>query len=65
MFVELSLNMGIKWRNLATSSVLHSVHMIPADLHPDKTMLFAFWSVSIIWVDDKKIKIAEINAPLN
>ena len=26
IFMELSLNIGVKWRNLATSSILHSVH---------------------------------------
>ena len=49
MFMELSINIGVKRRSLATSSSLHSVHMIQADLHPDKTMLFPFWSVLRIW----------------
>ena len=36
MFVELSLNIGIKLRNLAISSVLQSQSMIPVDLHPEE-----------------------------
>ena len=50
MFVELFLNMGVKRRNLATSSVLHSVHDT-GGFHPDK-MLFPFWSVTRIWGED-------------
>ena len=47
MFVALSLNIAVKRRNLATGGFF-TVSMIPADLHPDKTMLFPFWSISRI-----------------
>ena len=63
MSVELSLNVGVKERNLATSSVLHmQCPWLSADLHPDKTML-----LGVYWESGAKvmeIKVAEINAPL-
>ena len=42
MIVQLSLNVWAKQRNLATSSVLHSIHdtAVPEDLHTVKIMLF-------------------------
>ena len=45
MFVELVLKVEIKRRNLTNVTV----PMISADLHPDKTRLFPFWSVTRIW----------------
>ena len=62
MFVELSLNIGVKRRNLATSNVLHSAH---EDLYSDKTMFFSFWSVSRLGAKIIEIKVAEINVNKN
>ena len=48
--MELLLNMGIlKSEGIWQLRAFFTVSTIPADLHPDKTMLFDFWSVLIIW----------------
>ena len=65
MFVELFLNLGVKQRNLATSSVLHKVHDTGGS-HPDKTMFFFLSGVyRVFGAKIMAIKVAEINAPLN
>ena len=65
MFVELSINIGIKWRNLATTGVLHSVHDTGGSSPWQNN---AFLLSGVYWEFGAKImeiKVAEINAPLN
>lgn len=62
---SLSVNVWAKLRNLATSSVLHSIHdtAVPEDLHTVKMMLFR---VSQIWGRGIMVtNVAGINALLN
>ena len=66
MFVELSLNVEVKQRNLASSSVFHSVH--DTDGCPPRSENNAFSFLECIENFGRKImeiKIAKINAPLN
>ena len=63
MFVELSLNMEIKWRNLATLSILEC---LTGGSPPCQKKCFLLSGVyRKFGVKIMEIKVVEINAPLN